>query len=513
MKRDETCDVRRVTCDVRELDRPMLNAASQVNGTDGESSRLSTSHVARRTSHALFQALSVFAVLLLAACAGRNYQAPLIPAPQAWNTTQASGTVPLATWWSIFHDPALDALVLQVLAANLDVKLAEARLRESRALLGVAESGHGPTVHAGAGMNRSRVSENGVMGARGAGTGTLYQAGFDATWEIDIFGGVRRGVEAANADLAGLEESRREVLVSVSAETVRTWLDLRTAQARQTLALALVDNARAQMAIVLERQSKGLTGDDAVALAANNLSNTEAALPPLVIAATLARDRLAVLLGKSLETKPGISPNDSLPEARDIFTCVLPAEIIRQRPDLRRAERELAAATARIGVTEADLYPRFSLTGSFGVQSTDTANLATFGSSFWSIGPTLRWPILSSGRIRNQVKAADARADQAALRFEQAVLRAFAEVEDALVSLAQDRAREGHMIAACQARERLVVIQEERHRAGLSDAQVLLRSQAERLLAQDQHLLARRQALLDLAALAKALGGGWNTAE
>lgn len=450
----------------------------------------------------------LLAVLLLAGCAGRDYQAPTPPAPATWSATATNG-IAITRWWTAFRDPALDALLERVLAANLDVRLAAERLREARAALGVAEAGYGPTVNATAGASRSQVSGNGSLGPRVGGIGNLYQAGFDASWELDVFGGVRRNVEAAEADLAALEESRRDVLVSVCAETVRAWLDWRAAEARRDCAGRSIDNAHRQAALTAQRHRSGLADDVALAAAAVAVAQAEAALPPLATAARQAQDRLTLLAGATPGTDLALPATAGMPVCADIFALGLPADLVRQRPDLRRAERELAAATARIGVAEADLYPRISLTGGFGQQSTTTGAFTDAGSTYWSIGPAIRWPIFSTGRIRNQIKAADSRAEQAALRFEQACLRAYAEVEDALVALANDRQREERLVAATAARTRQLAIQQDRQRNGLADGLAVLRAEADHLAALDQMLAARRTSGTDLAALAKSLGGGW----
>lgn len=460
--------------------------------------------------------LLLIPIVLFSACAvGPDYRAAHPATAAAWSVpTSEPETVSGACWWMAFRDPALDALVRQALASNLDLTLAQARLREARALRGVADSANGPQVIAEGSALRQRSSENGPNAPFGGGIGNLYQVGFDATWEIDLFGGNRRASEAAGAELGAAVADWRAVQVSLAAEVVRVYLDLRGDDERLALARRAVDVQRAYRDLVAARVHAGLIDAQSLAQADAQLAQTEAAIPPLDGTRTQQRNRLAVLMGRPAgQAIVGLADAGRLPaDLRDVLATGLPSELLRRRPDLQRAERELAAATARVGVATADWFPRFSLIGGFGYQSTASGELISQASEFWSLGPTVRWPILSAGRIRNQVRAADARATQAGIRYEQAVLAACAEVEDALTLLLRGRERTRLLTSAYEAQERSATLVRARQVGGVDDFLTVLRAERVALDAQDLVVQSRRGDALALVALAKALGDGWQDA-
>lgn len=443
-------------------------------------------------------------------CVGRDYQTPAMPTPSTWSALLPSGhSVPLTSWWDIYHEPALNTLITLALTANHDIKIAEARLQEERALVGVVASAYGPQVDVDGSATRSRASSNGVQGERGGGVHTTYQAGFDASWEMDFFGGIHRAVEAADAELSALEETRRDVQVSVCAEVVRSWLDGRTAQARLTIAHDLLSNAEKQRTLIQQRYRAGLVNESAIATSDALVAHLSSNLPALNSAVQSAQHRLAILCGQTPDHVYALGDAVSIPIITDIFAVGIPADVVRQRPDVRRAERELAAATARIGIAEADLYPRFSLTGSFGQLSIASSTLTENTSNFWSIGPSVRWPIFSAGRIRHQVEASDAHALQAAERFEQATLQAYAEVEDALVAVSNDHLQHRALQNRAAAQARILDTQRQLRSHGLIDDLVVLKAEAEHLSAVDAMTVGQHTTNVDVTALAKALGGGW----
>jgi NodT family efflux transporter outer membrane factor (OMF) lipoprotein len=478
------------------------------------------------------------ALAALAGCAsvGRDYQRPETAAPSAWSSAQPDdrGAAP-ARWWSAFHDPALDGLVAKALAANFDARIATARLREARALLGLAESSQGPNGEISAGAARSRSQFLLPGGARTAVVGNSYQAGFDAGWELDLFGGTRRAVEAAAADLGAAEAGRREVLVSVAAEVARAYIELCSAQQRLVIAEATLANQRDHRELSAARVQAGLLDEAALAQADAQLATEQTVLPSLAAARQRAANRLALLIGEPvprLEEQAAAGPGQRrlvarvrgaeaaqaplfeaaiVPDALEVLRLGLPSELLRRRPDIQRVERELAAATARAGIATAEFYPSFSLSGGFGFQSLRASDLFTDPSHVWSIGPTVRWPLLGEGleRVRADVRAADARTEQAALRYEQTVLAAFAEVEDTLVTLLREQERVRALAAAAAAHRRALDLARERQAHGIDDFQAVLNEELALFQVQDQQELSRATVALDLVALAKALGGGW----
>lgn len=451
-------------------------------------------------------------VLWLAGCAvGPDYRAPQTAAASTWDAPTAIGTVALERWWNALGDAHLDRLVQETLAANHDVRVAAARVRESRAALGVAESANQPQVDATGSITRERASDYRTQGF-GDQYHTLYRAGFDAGWEIDLFGGNRRGVEAAFADLEAQDAAARGVQVSVVAETVATWLDLAAANERLTLARATVTSQQKTHELAQARYQAGLVGAADLAEAEAQIAQAQAQIPALEAARAQAIVRLGVLSGRRIDgIRAALSEPVRIPPPQDVLTVGLPSDLLTRRPDVVQAERNLAAATARIGQAKADWFPRFSLTAGFGYEAGSGGDFVAKPNQFWSLGPAIRWPILSGGRIRANVAAADARAEQAALRYEQVVLSAFGDVESALVALAREQERLRSLESALAAQDRALAVAQERFTRGLDAYEGVLRAQRLQIDLQDRVVLSRRAVGVNLTALAKALGGGWSS--
>jgi NodT family efflux transporter outer membrane factor (OMF) lipoprotein len=460
---------------------------------------------------------------LLGGCASPAPTATLPATPATFAETSAVKTAAtdpdsstaLTTWWRTFDDPALDALIARATEVNHDVRLAQARVREARALAGIASAGNQPTLDATGSATRSRASENSRAGrfATAGGqslTGNTYRAGFDASWELDFFGANRAATAAATAESDASAESARATLVSVLAEVGSTYLDLRGAQ--RELAL-LQSNLRLQhdtLALAEDRQRAGLADELPVSQARTQLAETRTQLPSVEAAVALATHRLGVLLDRAPAELATTLPDDAKTYARPPRVPVgLPSDLLQRRPDIRQAERTLAAASARLASTQADRWPRFTLTGAVGLESLSAGDLADAGSRFWTLGPGLRWPLLSGGRIRQTIAAQDARAEQAALRYEQTVLRAFADVEDALVNFgrAQDRLAAAEDYSASS--RRTAALAADRHRAGLTDFLDVLAAERARLDADQLRVQSETATARNLIALYKALGGGW----
>jgi len=480
--------------------------------------------------------------ILLAGCAsvGRDYQTPETATPAAWvEPGQGKAGVALERWWTSYHDPELDRLVAKALAANFDVRIAAARLREARAAVGISEADLLPDLSADAGVTRERALVITPIGAVNA-LGSYYQAGFDASWEIDLFGGTRRAVEAARDDLGATEASQRDVLVSVTAEVVRTYLELSSAQQRLVIAEQSLASQQQSRDLIAAQTQAGLVDESALAQADAQLATNKTVLPLLDIARVQAAHRLALLIAEPVpvldEQPAGTTPSArtltamaagqslgageplftarSLPDPIEQISTGMPSQLLQRRPDIAQAERQLAAATARYGVAVADYFPSFSLTGSFGYESTKSAGLFNAANQVWSIGPSVRWPLLGAGisRIKASVDAADARSVQALLNYQKTVMTAFSEVEDALVAFSRDRNRALALGGALDAHRRALALVRDRQEHGVDNFIAVLREELAVFDAEDQFQLGRKAVSEDLVVLAKALGGGWQPA-
>jgi len=446
--------------------------------------------------------------------------------PPAWLEGQGGGVdsrpEELARWWSTFDDPLLNSLVERAVEANLDLRVAAARIRGARAALAGVEAAAWPTVDVAGSYSRNRASENavglssqGAVGAPRPGADleqNFYQTGFDAAWEIDLFGGTRRRVEAATANLEALIEERRDVLVSLVGELARSYIDLRALQRRLALA---EENLRVQQETARLNKIRfdaGLASELDVAQAEGQAHLTAAQIPALESALKQIRYSLELLLGG----RPGLlrdelaapAPIPALPPTAHVG---LPVELLRRRPDIRRAERQLAAATAQIGVATASLYPKFSLTGTFGLQSISASDWVAGGSRFWSIGPTLAWPVFDAGKIRAEIEIRNAQQEQALRSYEKSVLTGLAEVESALVSYRNEQTRYRSLLGAVAANRRAVEIANEQYRQGLIGFLAVLDGERTLFAGEDDLVQSEANMASNLVALYKALGGGWHT--
>lgn len=465
------------------------------------------------------RALLTIAAPFLGGCmVGPDYQQPDLPSAEGWSESAdesgrvSSESADLTRWWTSFGDSTLDDLMQRARAANLDLKIAAARVREARAQAGFTRAGLLPEVDASGSATRNRYSENGFVPVSGDVEDDYYSAGFDARWELDIFGGTRREIEAAEADIDATVEDERAVLVSLFGEVARSYVDLRGNQRLSAVVRRNIDAARATLDLTHTRLRAGLATELDVARAAALLASTEAPLPRSEAAERVAIHRLGVLLG----VQPGdlaaeLEEERPIPAPPERILVGLPSELLTRRPDVRRAERELAAATARIGVAVADRYPRFSLTGAFGLESVSSADFADAASRAWSLGPAVRWPLFSGGRILANIEVQDARAEQAHFAYQQALLVALEEVENALVNYFREWDHRRSLEAAATAGRKSVALADDLYRKGLTNFLDVL--DAERDLYDAELELAESEATssLTVVALYKALGGGWET--
>ncbi|RMF20534.1 MAG: efflux transporter outer membrane subunit [Deltaproteobacteria bacterium] len=339
----------------------------------------------------------------------------------------------------------------------------------------------------------------------------LFKAGFDAAWEIDLFGRQRRAVEQADALLEAAEAHRDDALVSIIAEVAREYIELRILQKRLDVARANVHIQRETADLVAQRRDAGLASDVEVAQARAQLERSRSRLPALQAAAERTMHRLSVLLGRPPEALAAeLEQHRDLPRAPSGIALGMPSSLLQRRADVRAAERELAAATAAVGVATAELFPRFSLSAALGLESQDPADLLRRGSTAWTLASGTRWPVFDAGRARARVRIADARGEQALARFEQTVLRAFEDVENAVSGLVRSRERSVALARAAAAAKRAAELARERHRSGLVDFLAVLDAERTAQSVEDELAVSRGEELTSCIALYKALGGGWN---
>jgi NodT family efflux transporter outer membrane factor (OMF) lipoprotein len=459
--------------------------------------------------------LTVFIVLSLTGCApvGPNYT-PVTPrAPEKWHAEIQSGLraghldfETLAHWWMTLNDPELTSLVERAVKGNLTLKDAQSRLREARALRGISKAGLFPTLDAGASVTKARSSENGVART----DGKLYAAGFDASWELDIFGGIRRAAEAARANLEATRADLHNVLISLLAEVALNYIDVRTYQARLSAARANIKTQQKTYELNRSRYEAGISDELVVQQALYSLERSRSEIPTLQVGLEAAKNRLAVLLGEN----PGALHQEleaikPIPVPPITVAVGVPAETLRNRPDIRRAERNLAAQSARVGVATADLYPKLQLFGSIGLESVSSEDFLKWSSRTWSFGPNISWNVFDAGAIRQNIKVQTARQEQALIQYESAVLNAQEEVENILVAFAKEQRRREFLARATEAARQADLLAKDRYRAGLVDFNNVLSAQLSLLSFQDQLVQSDGAVTTNLVRLYKALGGGW----
>jgi NodT family efflux transporter outer membrane factor (OMF) lipoprotein len=482
---------------------------------------------------------------------GPNYHPRTANTPAEWGelsdgeaTTRPVANTPVVQWWKTFGDPDLDSLITRAVASNWDLRRAQARVREARAQRDFVRADLFPTVNTDAAFSHSHFptgvlgtttggcssgASGGTTGGTGGGTSTptpsgasqnvggfgnqnLYQAGFDASWEIDVFGGVRRSVEAADADIAAAVEDYRDTTVSLLAEVARNYVELRGFQRQWTIAEENLKAQQQTLELTQSRLKAGVATDLDLARAQAQVSTTASEIPTLQASARMAIHRLGTLLGVDpMKLSAELSPIKPIPGVPPQLPVGVPSELLRRRPDIRRAERQLAAATARIGVATADLFPRFSLTGSLGLESAEAKSLLNYSSRFYSIGPSVSWPIFDAGRIRANIRVQNAREEQAVAVYEQAVLTALQEAEDALANYTREEARRRTLEQAAEANGRAVKLANQLYAAGRTDFLSVLQAQRDLFASQDALVQSNRAVSTDLVSLYKALGGGWES--
>jgi multidrug efflux system outer membrane protein len=452
---------------------------------------------------------------LAGGCAvGPEYHAPDTTMPSHWETppaTQASVTVeePVQSerWWTTFRDPTLDSLVERAVNTNLDLEAATERLRQARASVGLARSGLFPTAN----LNGSYTHSGSGMGP----DQDLWQAGLDAAWELDVFGGLRRSVESAKASYEASIQDRRDVLVTLLGEVATDYILLRGYQQEVAIAHENLDLQTRNAAITRQKKTLGNGTELDIAQAEAQVASTTASLETLEANEQQAVYALSILLGlppAALETE--LSTPGNIPNPPPVVPVGLPAELLMRRPDIRRAERQLAAATAQIGVATADLYPQFSLTGNLNVSGSKISALGNWADRSWSIGPSATWLIFDANGVRSNIEIQNALAAQAFTTYKQTVLTAMQEVENALVAYAREQRRRAALTDAVNANQLAVAAATSRYRqGGLTDFLSVLVAEGSLYGSQDALVQSNRDVATDAVALYKALGGGWEIGE
>jgi len=477
----------------------------------------------------LLVAAALLIVNLAGCTVGPNYRPPAMKIPVHWTasdeqTTEAAQRetkTNLAKWWLAFDDPALNEIIAQALSSNLDEKVAIARVREERAYLASSRGSLLPSIGLGGSYTRQRYSANTPFGEfpqlvpREENT---YEAGFDASWELDVFGGLLRGVEASQADLAASIENSRDVRITLLAEAARNYVAVRALERRLRIAREDLRDENDSLKLTRARFEQGFAPELDVIQARALLETTQAQVPVLETEVAQTIHRLGVLLGREPDALmarlsdmapiPGIADPDAIAVR---IPAGLPSDLLRRRPDIRRAEREMAAATARVGVATADLYPKFSITGTAGLESISASDFLFATSRMWSVGPTVRWPIFEGGRIRAYIEVRNAEEEQALLNYQKTVLGSLAEVEDALVAYAKERTRHQALAASARDFKLSEVLAQQRYEEGYANYLDVLEAQRSLYAAQDSLAQSDQQLIGDLIAIYKALGGGWQT--
>ncbi|MBB5413232.1 NodT family efflux transporter outer membrane factor (OMF) lipoprotein [Paraburkholderia sp. HC6.4b] len=485
-------------------------------------------------------------VALTACTVGPNFERPQTATPQVFERTQTAQSPSRAVesqfgpdWWTLFNDPVLNQLEKQLADANLDVAAASARLLQSRAERRVAGAAENPTLDGAASYNRERGSQNGILsllgvtptqsqpqsasgsaplgvaplpGSAGSPAYNLYQAGFDASWEIDLWGHVRRSVEAASALSQASYEDRNAVLLRARAELARDYIELRDTQDLLQIARQNLDIANDVLKLTRVRAHEGVTTDLDVSNAAAQVENIESLIPTLESHCETTINAIGLLLGQ----EPG-ALRQTLAEPREVpvlpaqVPIGFPSELVQRRPDIRKAEADLHAATATVGVAKADFYPRITLNGSAGFQSLQLSNLASWASGQFVVGPSITLPIFEGGRLKGTLQLREAQQQEAAIVYRQTVLRAWREVDDSLVTYDAEQRRRDRLATAVSMNERALAVARERYKAGALDYLDVLNVQRQLLEAQSNLQKSKATAATNLITLCKALGGGWES--
>ena len=465
-------------------------------------------------SQTLNGAVALLIAATLTACAvGPNYRKPETPVAQTYGAAEPALYTPeqaQVQFWKQFGDQTLDKLVDDSLNANHDLRIAVGRLAEARAARHQSLYDLGPTVTATAGHTTQQTS---AVQFGFPFTSSYYDTGFDATWELDLFGRVRREVEASSAQLQGAEASLRDAQVSVIAEVARTYFELRGEQNQLAVAQQNVENEQESFNLTDARLKAGRGTQFDTSRARAQLSTTLSTIDPLEAAVQRSIHRLGVLTGRDPNALQGLlAPVKDLPELPKSVAVGDPGALLRHRPDIRVAERQLAASNAAIGVAVGDYFPKVTFTGTFGYEGTSANALGMSSSRFYSIGPGISWAAFDLGRVHARVAGAKARTNTAVAQYEQTVLKALEETENALVTHARTRDQLVHAADAAEASAAAARLARVRYEGGIVDFLDVLDAERTQLQSEDQLAQTRTATATSLIAVYKALGGAWEGA-
>jgi NodT family efflux transporter outer membrane factor (OMF) lipoprotein len=490
-------------------------------------------------------------LLSLASCAvGPDFKEPPWYSPASWFGGGHRETPPARSqlvaqpldprWWNLFGDPELTVLEERVARDNFDVRVATIQLAESRAQRGITAAGLYPSINGNASYEREKASNRGIFSAFGSGSGggggatqangtgfgaggvpasgqippfDLYQYGFDASWEIDLWGRVRRSIEAADASIDSSAEARRNTLLSTLAEVARDYIQLRGVQRQIDIANENVKVQQQSVQLTRERAAGGLGSELDVANATAQLRATTAQLPQLQQQEAQLVNAISLLLGLQPNAlRAELDTPRPVPPVPPRVPVGVPSELARRRPDIRQAEAQLHAATADVGVAVADFYPRVTLSASLGIQALQPKNLFTWDARQYGLGPTVSLPIFQGGQLRSTLRLRKEQQQEAAVNYERTVLNAWHEVDNALTAYASEQKRRDELTQAVAENRRALGLAQLRYRQGLIDFLTVL--DAQRSLLQTEQQLADSTTTVsnNLVALYKALGGGWESA-
>ncbi len=458
--------------------------------------------------------------LVISACSGfksveHSRELANVPAaPAAFELQQGMNQQqPVSAWWSQLNDGQLNQLIADSLQQNHSIRIAQASLAESRALLRTSKLDRYPTVEAGVSGTRQKQSED-VTGPVDSRISETYQAGFDASWELDIFGRVRNGVKLSKAQLAAREADLQAAQVSIAAEVASAYISLRGNQYLLDVALRNVLNQQETLQLTQRFEEVGQGDQLDVARAESQLELTRSSIPGLHAQVNIALNRIGVLTGKpTVELKTALMQVKSLPEIPASFAVGNPTDLLKRRPDVRRAEQALAGAVAEYNIRVADLYPSVTFTGGLGYLSTDWTRLGNSGTDTFSFSPRIQWAAFNLGRVDAQIDAADARTQAGVAEFEQQVLVALEETDNALQNFSREEERRTGLQRALSASNQAAFFARKKFEVGSSDFLTVLDAERSQLNVSAQLAQSDMQVLLNLVAVYKSLGGGWEFAQ
>lgn len=442
---------------------------------------------------------------------GPDYSQPETIVPDQWNASIGAelkrGTPNIENWWQKFNDPTLNKIIAIAEKENKDLKIAAERIEQARAQRGIARGGLQPFVGAGGGVAKNRSSES--LPFANPNPFNYYEIGTSAGWELDFIGGIRRSIEAASASYQATQEVYHDTMVIVYAEVASSYIEYRTLERRIKLAQTNISNQQQSVDVTRERKKAGLAPQIDVSQAETNLSTSSALIPQLQTQLASTRSKLAVLLGKyPSDMNKILGSSSKIPKPSGSIAVGIPADLIRSRPDIRFAERQLAAQTAVVGVSMAELYPKFSLLGTFALQSGTSDDFFDTTARAYTFGPSFSWRIFEGGRIRESIKVEESLTRQALTSYEKTVLQAVAEVETSMASIRYEGSRKKLLDSSVTSARETVSLIKENYTQGLVDFQNVLDAERTIFANEDNAASSAGRYALNYVALYRALGGG-----